>query len=170
MASWPPKDEILSEFIERNMSPKGKGRGEGLWANPEEARYWYAMDLVAKAAGAKEWGARYIIDAKKWDLKPFMDDEVKGGVKHIAAMLDAQVPGPFGLRESLCLKGFANVLDEIMELNPREEDLINDCLKIVIVGCKENSNRGSFRATNIRAKARTMAGNQLAAEVVELMN
>mmetsp|Transcript_12261 Transcript_12261/g.34769 ORF Transcript_12261/g.34769 Transcript_12261/m.34769 type:complete len:171 (+) Transcript_12261:91-603(+) len=170
MSSWPPKDEILDEFIERNMSPKGKGRGEGLWAKREEALYWYAVELAAKAAGAKEWGARFIVDAARWELKPFMDDEVKGAVKYIAEQLENQTVGAFGFREYLCLKGFANVVDEIMAQSPREKELNDDCLKICLWGCKENSNRGAFRATGMRAKAKAMAGNALAAEVVELLN
>mmetsp|Transcript_110938 Transcript_110938/g.324506 ORF Transcript_110938/g.324506 Transcript_110938/m.324506 type:complete len:171 (+) Transcript_110938:66-578(+) len=170
MSSWPPAEESLNDFIERNMSPKGKGRGEGLWAKKEEALYWYAIELVVKAACAKEWGARFIIDGAKWELKPFMDDEVKGGVKYIAEQLEGQTVGAFGYREYLCLKGFANVIDEIMQSNPRDKELNDDCLRICLAGCKENSNRGAFRATGMRAKAKAMAGNALATEVVELLN
>eukprot|EP00413_Alexandrium_margalefii_P037629 CAMPEP_0204607338 /NCGR_PEP_ID=MMETSP0661-20131031/59651_1 /ASSEMBLY_ACC=CAM_ASM_000606 /TAXON_ID=109239 /ORGANISM="Alexandrium margalefi, Strain AMGDE01CS-322" /LENGTH=169 /DNA_ID=CAMNT_0051618743 /DNA_START=78 /DNA_END=587 /DNA_ORIENTATION=+ len=168
--SWPPNDEVLSEYIEQQMSPKGKGRGEGLWTKPDEARYWYAIELAARASGAKEWGARFIIDAKRWDLKPFLDDEVKGAIKYIAEQLENQEPVPFGYREHLCVKGFANVVDELMKLNPGDKDLQGDLLKIVIFGCKENSNRGCFRATEIRAKAKTMAGNEMAQEVVKLLS
>lgn len=170
MAVWPPKDDVLDEFIESNMSPKGKGRGEGLWAKREEALYWYAIDLCAKASGGKEWGARIIIDQQRWSLKPYCDDEVKGAIKYIADTLEKQAPGPFGFREYLCTKGFQNVVDELMEKNLKDADLVNDCMRICLEGCKENSNRGAFRATGMRAKAKAMANSDTAKKVVELLN
>mmetsp|Transcript_116268 Transcript_116268/g.323858 ORF Transcript_116268/g.323858 Transcript_116268/m.323858 type:complete len:172 (-) Transcript_116268:79-594(-) len=171
MASWPPKDNVLHDFIERNMSPKGKGRGEGLWLKPQEALYWYGTEIVAKAAGAKEWGARWIIDSQKWGLQPYVDDEVRGAVKFIGETLDAQPEGEFSFRENLCLKGWANVVDEIMELNPKEAELTQDCFRIVIAGCKMPANKGAFRATKVRARAQALGpNNELATKVVELLS
>mmetsp|Transcript_44347 Transcript_44347/g.102423 ORF Transcript_44347/g.102423 Transcript_44347/m.102423 type:complete len:171 (-) Transcript_44347:154-666(-) len=170
MATWPPKEDALDEFIERNMSPKGRGRGEGLWLNKEEALFWYATELVVRAAGGKEWGARYILDPKKWELVPFMNDEVKGAVKTIADTLAAQpLDGEFSYRENLCLKGFANVVDDIMTQNPGDKGLIEDCLRIVVEGCKLPSNKGPFRASQIKDKAKRMP-NELAQKVVELLS
>eukprot|EP00415_Alexandrium_ostenfeldii_P001572 UN1572 len=170
MASWPPKDESLDAFIERNMSPKGKGRGEGLWAKREDALYWYAIELAVTASGSKEWGARFIVDQTRWGLKPYCDDEVKGAVKYVADTLENQSSGEFSFREYLCTKGFANIVDALVEQNPRDTDFNTNCMRIVLEGCKENSNRGAFRATGIRAKAKAMAGNNTAKEVVELLN
>jgi len=90
-------------------------------------------------------------------LIPFVNDEVKAGLKHMVWAMERQpTDGTWGLRHWLCLKHFNNVVDALIEQNQDHGDLVDTCFQIVLEGCKNLQNKGSFRATNILKSAKQM--------------
>mmetsp|Transcript_46574 Transcript_46574/g.87194 ORF Transcript_46574/g.87194 Transcript_46574/m.87194 type:complete len:173 (-) Transcript_46574:118-636(-) len=160
MASWPPSDEVITTWFQERCAPKGKGKGD---YPDNENLFYYALDKCVNAAGGKEFGARYIMEPARWEIKPYMDDEVKSAMRHMIDEMDNQPLtsrqlGHFDRREYINYKQFCDVVGCLLDQNENDAEVVELCFQMTLASCKFEPNRGMFRAVrNIRDMAKNMS-------------
>eukprot|EP00930_Biecheleria_cincta_P031559 TRINITY_DN21904_c0_g2_i1.p1 TRINITY_DN21904_c0_g2~~TRINITY_DN21904_c0_g2_i1.p1 ORF type:complete len:173 (+),score=22.12 TRINITY_DN21904_c0_g2_i1:42-521(+) len=147
-AAWPPSDEKLDAWFAKEVTPKGKGKGE---YPHDENLFYYALDLCINAAGYREYGVRYHSDPGK--LTPYMDEEVKGALRYMINEMEKQPMesrslGHHDRREYLNYKQYCDVTGALLGQNREDPEVVELIFLFVLAAGKHRPNVGMWTAAS----------------------